>query len=99
MNHLKSSAEPEKPPQEKEITWTKAENQRFIEGVRRDGKQWIKVQQYVKTKDISEVRKAAQKLMKDIENNPKGELAAEFSHLFKVESSGSDDDEMDSDWW
>lgn len=86
----------EEPPKKTEIIWTKGELGRFIEGVRKEGKQWIKVQKYVKTQDIDEVRKEAKRFMKEIADEPSGTLAMEFSHLFKAESDESDE-EMDSD--
>ena len=98
VNHLKC-LELDEPKEEKEITWTKSEFQRFIEGVRKEGKQWIKVQKYVKTQNVNEVRKAAKKFMNDIADDPQSQLAAEFSHLFfeKDDGDGGSDEEMDSD--
>lgn len=48
--------------------WEESENQRYLEALKRYGKNWDKIQNYVKTRDSLHIRSHSQKLMKRLRN-------------------------------
>ena len=48
--------------------WTSEEHEQFIKGVKKHGKDWVKVTVMVKTRSVSQVRTHAQKFFKRVEN-------------------------------
>ena len=46
--------------------WTKEEHERFIEGIRKYGKNWKKVEEFVGTRNGAQIRSHAQKFFQRI---------------------------------
>jgi SHAQKYF class myb-like DNA-binding protein len=55
------------PGTERTGRWTKDEHERFVEGLKRHGKQWKKVAAYVGTRTVTQTKTHAQKYFQKIQ--------------------------------
>lgn len=63
--------------------WTKTQNDRFMKGLERFGRDWVCVQKVVKTRTLTQVRSHAQKVFLKLSYN-------EIEELIPQESSSSE---------
>lgn len=67
--------------------WTKEEHERFVEGIRRFGKNWKKVEEFVGTRNGAQIRSHAQKFFLRIQREERSEDSDSKSLKEKLRST------------
>lgn len=49
--------------------WTSSEKERFLKGYEKFGRNWIEIQKVVKTRNLTQIRSHAQKVLQKREHN------------------------------
>lgn len=72
--------------------WTDEEHQRFIDAIKKYGKDWVKVQQYIGTRSTAQTRSHAQKYFGKLFKQGKIEDLEEFDKMLSSSRVFSDND-------